>query len=239
MPPSHPGTHHARQRSYFQSADQPTMRPDESHYNRRHFRRLVETAGLTPGARVLEIGSGLGRFTRMFHEDGYRVVASDISSGQIAMLAQRFPDIETIVGPADELPANGEPFDAVTGFFVLHHLPDLAAAFRRLAALVKPGGIVGFCEPSAFYLPFYLQVLLTPRMRWSVEQGIRHMRPGVLRPALEAVGFERVTFHYYGQFPPLIYNAVPGRAVEAALEALPLPDIARAFVQVTAHRGRA
>lgn len=228
--------HHDGQRAYFESADQPTMLPDETPYSRRHFQRLVEAAALTPGDRVLEIGSGLGRFTRMFDAAGFRVVASDISPDQIGALKRRFPHIETRVGAADELPLTGAPFDAVVGLFMLHHVPDLAAAFKRCAALVKPGGVVSFCEPNAWYLPVYLQVLLTPRMRWSVERGILNMRPAVLGPALTAAGFRDLSFDYYGLLPPALYNLGPGRAVESAVAALPLPAAARAFVLVSARR---
>src|SRR5690606_23692502 len=228
--------HHEAQRAYFQSADQPTMIPEKTPYVRRHFRELVEGAALTPGARVLEIGSGLGRFTHLLDEHGFRVVGTDISPGQIEALKRRFPHIETIVGAADELPIPASPFDAVVGFFMLHHLPDLPAAFRRCADLLRPGGVVAFCEPNAWYLPFYLQVLLTPRMRWSVERGIRHMRAGVLGPALGGAGFRDVSFRYYGCFPPALYNLAAGRAVESVVEALPLPRPARAFVLVTARR---
>ncbi len=228
--------HHDGQRAYFQSADQPTMLPERTPYIRRHFRQLVDGAALTPGARVLEIGSGLGRFTRLLDEEGFRVVGSDISPGQVDALRRRFPHIETLVGAADDLPVPASPFDAVVGFFMLHHVPDLAAAFRRCAALLRPGGAVAFCEPNAWYLPFYLQVLLTPRMRWSVERGIRHMRPGVLGPALTAAGFRDLSFRHYGWLPPALYNLAPGRALESAVEALPLPCAARAFVLVTARR---
>ncbi|HEY8536000.1 MAG TPA: class I SAM-dependent methyltransferase [Vicinamibacterales bacterium] len=228
--------HHEAQRAYFQSADQPTMIPEKTPYVRRHFRELVEGAALTPGARVLEIGSGLGRFTHLLDEHGFRVVGTDISPGQIEALKRRFPHIETIVGAADELPIPASPFDAVVGFFMLHHLPDLPAAFRRCADLLRPGGVVAFCEPNAWYLPFYLQVLLTPRMRWSVERGIRNMRRGVLEPALTAAGFRDVSFRYYGWLPPALYNLAVGRALESAVDALPLPGAARAFVLVTARR---
>ena len=148
--------HNDGQRAYFQSADQPTMRPDETPYSRRHFERLVAAAALAPGARVLELGAGLGRFTRMFDEAGFHIVASDISTGQLGELRRRFPHIETMVGAADELPLTGPPFDAIVGLFMLHHVPDLAAAFRRCAALVKPAAssrsaspMPGIC-PSTF-----------------------------------------------------------------------------------------
>jgi SAM-dependent methyltransferase len=231
--------HDGRQRAYFDSADQPTMLPTDSAYGRRHLHALIEAAGLTPGDRVLEVGAGMGRFTRMLDDAGFRVVASDLSPGQIASLRRHFPRVEAIVADAAALPLPAEPYDAVVGFFTLHHMPDLAAAFARFARVVKPGGVVAFCEPNAFYLPFYLQILLTPRMSWSVEKGVANMRRGVFVPAAKAAGLGRPSFRQYGFFPPAVYNASVGRRVESVLDRLPLPGAAKAFQIVTARRAGA
>lgn len=40
---------------------------------------------ITPGARVLEIGAGAGRFTQALAAAGARIVAADLSSGQIEL----------------------------------------------------------------------------------------------------------------------------------------------------------
>src|SRR5262245_30573245 len=121
--------HNDGQRAYFMRADQPTMVAEESPYSRRHFQRLVDAARLDRRSRVLEVGAGHGRFTRMFADAEYDVVASDISDGQIAALHAHFPDIPAIVAGAETLPAPDRPYDAVVGFFALHHLPDLPVAF--------------------------------------------------------------------------------------------------------------
>lgn len=229
--------HNEGQRAYFMRADQPTMAPEESPYNRRHFQRLLDAARLGSGSRVLEIGAGRGRFTRMLADAGCDVVASDISEGQIDALKAAFPGIATLVAGAETLPEPDRPYDAVVGFFALHHLPDLRAAFARFARVLRPGGIVAFCEPNAFYVPFYVQILLTPRMRWSVEKGTLLMRPGTIAPAMKAAGFSDVTFTRYGFFPPMLHNRALGRRVETSLEALPIPDVTRAFQIAVGRRG--
>lgn len=217
------------QKAYFRSADQPTMLPGETPYILRHFQTLITEGGITRGQRVLEIGAGMGRFTCLFEEAGVEVVATDVSPEQIAELKTRFPSIHTAVAGADDLPVDLGTFDAVVGFFVLHHLPDLKVAFQSFRRLLKPGGVVAFCEPQAFYIPYYLQIWLTPRMRWSVERGTADMRKGVLSPILQSAGFSDLSYRYYGHFPPLLYNSRIGRSTEQVLEALPLPGWARAF----------
>jgi SAM-dependent methyltransferase len=214
------------------------MLPAETPYIRRHFQTLVRECGFSPGRRVLEIGAGMGRFSRLFGESGIEVVATDISPEQIDELGRRFPSIRAEVAGADNLSADLGQFDAVVGFFVLHHLPNLNQACQAFHQRLKPGGVVAFCEPQGLYFPFYLQVLLTPRMRWSVERGIVDMRESVLSPILQEAGFADLAYHYYGHFPPLLYNSATGRSAERILEKLPLPLWARAFQIVQGRLGR-
>jgi SAM-dependent methyltransferase len=43
-----------------------------------------------------------------------------------------------------------EAFDAAIGRLVLVHQPDAGATIRRIAEVVKPGGVVAFLEWSGF-----------------------------------------------------------------------------------------
>ena len=41
-----------------------------------------------------------------------------------------------------------KPVDAVIGRLILMHLADPVSALRQLAGLVRPGGLIAFCEPD-------------------------------------------------------------------------------------------
>ena len=59
--------------------------------------------------------------------------------------------VETVACEAAELPFEDDSFDLVFGHAVLHHLPDLPAAFREFRRVLRPGGVVAFCgEPSHY-----------------------------------------------------------------------------------------
>ncbi len=227
--------HNSRQRAYFHTADQPTILPVESAYVMRHLEQLINIGGLKKGDKILEVGAGIGRFSQQLRAKGLDVTASDISPELIASLQQHAPDIPTFVSDVNDLSTqHNDRYDAVIGFFMLHHLPNLTDAFRGMEAMLKPGGKMIFCEPNAWFFPFYLQILLTPRMRWSVDKGVMNMRKGILDPALKASGFNNIEYTGYGYLPPQLYNFKLGQYLDHSLDQLPLPSQTNAFQIITA-----
>src|ERR1700761_9477998 len=122
------------------------------------LRKLVE---LVPGerfARALEIGSGTGYFSLNLKAAGIidELVCTDISPGMVGGLtanAERMglDGIEAVRADAEALPFPDGSFDLVLGHAVLHHLPDLQAAFAEFLRVLRPGGRIVFAgEPSRF-----------------------------------------------------------------------------------------
>ncbi len=113
--------------------------------------------GLPIYARSLEIGAGTGYFTLNMMRAGLieRATCTDISPGMLATLsanAQRLGlEVHTAVADAERLPFEDASFDLVLGHAVLHHIPDLPAAFAEFARVLAPGGVVMFAgEPSRY-----------------------------------------------------------------------------------------
>jgi len=108
-------------------------------------------------ARALEIGAGTGYFSLNLVRAGVigEAVATDISPGMLSKLERSASElelpVETAACEASELPFEDDSFDLVFGHAVLHHLPDLDAAFREFRRVLRPGGVVAFCgEPSHY-----------------------------------------------------------------------------------------
>ena len=119
------------------------------HYTE-HALRL---AGLRPGMRVLDIGSGPGdvSFTaaRLVGPTG-TVLGVDAAPEMVELARDRAAEkgLSTVhfMQTAIDAIALDEPVDAVIGRLILMHLPDPAATLRQLSTWVRPGGVIAFSE---------------------------------------------------------------------------------------------
>jgi 2-polyprenyl-3-methyl-5-hydroxy-6-metoxy-1,4-benzoquinol methylase len=115
--------------------------------------RFFREAGLASSARVLDVGSGAG--------DVAFVAATIVGSGGEVVGVDRVANALTIARAraADKAVTNvtfesgdpaemvfDRPFDAVVGRYVLQFQKDPAAMLRKLAAHLRPGGLLVFHE---------------------------------------------------------------------------------------------
>jgi SAM-dependent methyltransferase len=233
--------HNARQRAYYREPRRkPRMRPAITPYLQRQIDNLFETARLEPGMRVLEVGCGMGRYTLQLADRGLDVSGIDLSPELLREL-ERFDGgryglplyCGDIADPPADLPEN---FDAVVGFFTLHHMHDLVRCFSAMARLVRAGGTVGFVEPNAASPLYYLQIAVTPSMTWSAERGIVRMQDTSIRRAMSAGGLTEFRSRAFGLFPPIIANLRGAGAVEDVIERVPLWRHGLSFKAFTARR---
>jgi ubiquinone/menaquinone biosynthesis C-methylase UbiE len=113
----------------------------------------LRLAGLGPGMRVLDVGSGPGDVSliaaRLVGPTG-TVLGVDAAPEMIALARARVAEhgLTTVhfrQSGIDSLTLD-EPVDAVVGRLILMHLPDPSATLRRLSAWVRPGGVIAFSE---------------------------------------------------------------------------------------------
>uniref|UniRef100_UPI0013C478DC class I SAM-dependent methyltransferase n=2 Tax=Streptomyces TaxID=1883 RepID=UPI0013C478DC len=107
-------------------------------------------AGLRPGSRILDIGSGPGVHALELARRGHLVALSDLSVKSLDSARARFREagleghlLGTQHGPAQHLAPPPGQFDAVLMFGPLYHLLDDADALeavRRAATVLAPGG---------------------------------------------------------------------------------------------------
>jgi SAM-dependent methyltransferase len=131
----------------------------------RVFTRAVRRLDIDPrGARVLDIGPGVGFYVTRWLSLGADVTGADIADSAVRRLADRFPAarfVQLDIGAPDP-PLEGG-FDVIDAFDVLFHLPDddqHARALRNVHDLLRPGGWFVFTDmfatkrstPSAHYV---------------------------------------------------------------------------------------
>ena len=117
----------------------------------RHIDRLERAFVLeqvAPGASVLEVGPGTGRFTVHLLAVASSVTAVDISAAMLEHLEQRVTStrlatVRLSVSDLSFLPGYGG-FDTAIAMRLLPHLEDPVAALTTMTGAIKPGGNVVF-----------------------------------------------------------------------------------------------
>lgn len=220
------------QRSYFASRRPIRMLALDTPYVRRHHAEVMAAAALRSGDAVCEWGSGLGRFSRLLLQDGLQVDAIELSPQQSAeargALAEHAALTVHCGDVAEVLDRMQGGFDAMVGYFMLHHLPELDRYFRSARRMLRPGGRMVFVEPNPFHPLYPVQIACTPGMRWQAERGIYQLTPKGLRRAAAAAGFADVRIRRYGSLPRAPYNWLARWRCERILEPC-LPAIIKPF----------
>jgi SAM-dependent methyltransferase len=116
-------------------------------------RRLFRDAGLVPGMRVLDVGSGAGDVAFLAADlvgESGEVVGVDRSSTALQVARARADarscrNVFFRVGDPAQMTFD-QPFDAGIGRYVLMFQYDPAAMLRKLASHVRPGGLLVFHE---------------------------------------------------------------------------------------------
>jgi len=123
--------------------------------------RFFGDIGITPGARVLDVGCGNGDLSRFVAElagPSGEIVAIDRSEQALAIAQTIDADLGVAhiqyraVDLSGDLPDLGR-FDAIVGRRVLMYLPDAAETLERLAALANPDAVLAFQEHARTALP--------------------------------------------------------------------------------------
>lgn len=179
----------------------------------------LDTSGVRPGHRVLDLASGTGdlaaRFSKMVGPQG-KVVASDINPNMLKVGRERLTDrgivgnIEYVQANAEALPFPDNYFNFASISFGLRNVTHKEEALASLYRVLKPGGrlmVLEFSKPMEALKPVYdaYSFKLLPLMgkliandedsyRYLAESIRMHPDQETLKGMMETVGFECCEF---------------------------------------------
>jgi len=101
------------------------------------------------GAKILDVGCGIGLSTFLLAQEDYKVIGVDISSLLIKEAMSRSnPNVKFIVGDVLNLPFSNSSFDVVTSYYLLEHIPDVERALSEMVRVLKKGGLLLIRSPN-------------------------------------------------------------------------------------------
>jgi SAM-dependent methyltransferase len=176
-------------------------------------RLLLRASGIAAGARVLDLGTGLGHVAQLVGEligPNGSIVGLDQSADVLEEARRRARNDARITFTQGDVTSwrDAEPFDAIVGRLVLFHVADPVAVVRHHLAGLRPGGrfiAIDFDIGSARTEPAV--PLLHEAVRWiSAAFAAAGAAPNIgarLGVILEDAGLTEVTtFGVQGYIPP-------------------------------------
>lgn len=168
-----------------------------------HYDGLLDRLVPDGARRALDVGCGDGFLAARLSERVDEVIGLDLDGPVLERARARFPEarVEWMRADAMTAPLPARSFDAVVSNAALHHL-DEAAALRRLASLVRPGGtlaIVGFARNGPLDWPLSI-----------VGQAILLVLDVVLRKWEHSAPTHWPPPHTYGELRGIARRVLPG-----------------------------
>ena len=166
---------------------------------------LIRNHARLAGARVLDVGCGLGLYVRQFRDHTPDVWGVDIAPEKVAEASQTLPNISQ--APAEVLPFPDDTFDVLLLHEVLEHVDDDRRTVVEACRVLRAGGRLVIFAPNRWY-PFETHgVYWRGRYRFGNVPLVNYL-PGPLRSRL----CPHVRAYTAGDLRRLL-DGLPGRIV--------------------------
>ena len=165
-----------------------------------HFGRDAARPDSLAGLRILDIGCGGGILSEPIARFGANVLGADPAPSHIAVAkahaAQGGLAIDYRATTAEALAEAGESFDVVLAMEVVEHVADVGLFLDRVAAMVRPGGLVFLATFNRTLKAFVLGIVAAEYVLGWVPRGThqwgKFVTPDELRVALKRGGLRVV-----------------------------------------------
>ncbi|BCG72462.1 SAM-dependent methyltransferase [Mesorhizobium sp. 113-1-2] len=184
-------------------------------------RELLGQMGLKPGARLLDIGSGVGGPARFAANDaGADVTGIDLTQSYVDIatsLSKRTGMAEKtrfVQGSALDMPFANASFDAAMILHVGMNLPDKKKLMSEAARVLRPGGVFAVYDVMRLK-----DGALTYPLPWASDETMSFVAtPDDYRSAATASGFSVIAERQRGAFAVEFFAAIRARMAAAQAE---------------------
>jgi SAM-dependent methyltransferase len=155
----------------------------------RWYYRAFRALPLPPGARVLDVGCGGGRYLDHLRRRGFAAEGTEVDAA-LAERLRREHGFVVHAGELEELALEERVYDAVTLWWVLEHTHQPLRTLRAAERLLRPGGLAVVSVQN-----FASLGRLVFGRCWhhlDLPGHLQHFDPRSLERALHAAGFEAV-----------------------------------------------
>ena len=116
------------------------------------------------GARLLEVGCGMGTDLLQFARGGARCTGVDLTPRSVEITRHRFKlygaQGNFMISDGEHLPFRSESFDVVYSNGVLHHTPDTAGSIREVHRVLRAGGVAKIMLYHRNSLNYWFEIVL-------------------------------------------------------------------------------
>ena len=181
-------------------------------------RFTIETSGVLPGQRVLDIAGGSGDLSRLFAKKvgpTGQVILTDINASMLGVGRDRMLDeglpVPAAQCDAEKLPFPNNYFDCVSVAFGLRNMTHKDLALKEMLRVLRPGGKLLVLEFSQVWKPLQpvydtYSFKLLPLMgkllandsdsyRYLAESIRMHPDQDTLKQMMLDAGFGKVSYH--------------------------------------------
>lgn len=180
--------------------DESTLRyrmvKDESNPLRRWHRgygsakRLRAVERHAPGGRLLDVGCGMGLFLEAAHTSGRWEVAGIEPTEVACNIVRQGLGVPVHMGTLVDYPAPDKPFDLITLWNVLEHVPDPTDTLGRCNAMLADGGVLSLTIPNVEGVG--KRVFGKYWVGWDLPRHLYIFPRPVLETMLNQMGFELI-----------------------------------------------
>lgn len=174
----------------------------------------VRAFGQQRELRILDVGCGTGWLCQRLAQYG-EVTGTDMTANVIARASERLPKVKFVCGDFFEVALPLAGYDVITSLEVLSHVGEQAAFVRRLAGLLRPGGLLVLSTQN--------------RVAYRLWSAVAQADPAQLRHWVDASSLRRLLRPHFSEVRIKSVNPVGDRGFLRVVNA---PKVDRAISAV-------